>query len=82
MNKIKKWLERNWDKLAHFTACIVIFSILDILFGIATASLLTISIYIGKEIYDEYNGGVFDWKDIIADTLGLIFIIAYTLLIN
>lgn len=60
------------DKVAHFSLsaflCLAISRFLPIWAAIA----IVVIVGVGKEIYDSKTGGKFDWKDIVADTLGIV----------
>lgn len=77
---MKKWLDRNIDKVAHtFVSFFLVFFfeiILRRLVGYDQPVPLGTSIAffcgLGKELYDEYTGGRIDWKDLVANAIGLI----------
>ena len=77
METIKKWLSKNWDKMAHCLVCMVAFMPLQFPFGILFASIIVITLGFVKEFLDEK----FDWMDILADMIGLTIAVVYTLLI-
>ena len=60
------------DKIAHFALsaflCLAICRFLPIWIAVVAA----VVVGVGKEIYDSKTGGKFDWKDVIADLLGVI----------
>lgn len=67
------------DKITHFTVCALISNVcaqLAVLSGMgllpALAAGFAIAMLAGimKEAWDKRRGGVFDWKDIAADTFG------------
>lgn len=75
LNKLEK------DKLLHFTCSLIIFFLSA---GIANlfhlketvililCALFTFGVGVCKEIMDSYKGGEFDFKDLIADWLGIL----------
>ena len=77
MKKLKAIIEKNWDKLAHFCACALIFGALNILFGAVIAAFVTLIIGVIKEIRDDR----FDVLDLAADLLGILSVVVYTFLI-
>ena len=78
---IKKWISNNSDKLAHFIICALLMTTFTPMVGPYWAALITIIIGIIKEVFDKFNGGRFDWLDLLADSLGIIYIIGYTLIL-
>lgn len=60
------------DKIAHFSLsaflCLAVSRFLPIWAAIA----ITIIVGAWKEICDSKTGGKFDWKDIVADMLGIV----------
>ena len=61
------------DKIMHFVVTAAVFFCVNWLFGIFPATMACILWAFGKEFYDEYKGGQFDWLDILADFLGFLF---------
>lgn len=66
-----------YDKKLHFAAGFIVTVVVGIsLFWFAVNSFVMIGIGTGflagiaKEIYDEYDYGGFDWKDMIATWIG------------
>ena len=59
------------DKVAHFALsaflCLAASRFLPVWAGIAA----TMALGIGKELYDARTGGRWDWKDLLADALGV-----------
>lgn len=79
METIKNWINniisliKGNDKLKHVIfnfAIVLIVGIFNLKVGVALAILASIS----KELYDKFrpNGTEWDWKDIIADLIGII----------
>jgi len=67
------------DKILHFCVCMLLcmsFGCLVVhvpkFLVLAAGYSFAMTIGILKEVYDMYNGGVFDWKDIVADFFGAI----------
>ena len=84
MDKIKM------DKVLHFVVSMLIACTLTLIAkafdgdtpGIMCglyASVVTMAIGIAKEIKDKFSGGVFDWWDIVADALGCIPAIVFSI---
>lgn len=75
-----EWLNRNIDKVAHvFVSFFLVFYIELILRivgydqPVPLASILTCLIGLLKEVYDDYKrSGAGDWKDLVADIIGVI----------
>lgn len=80
METIKTWIKNiltnftQRDKIYHITVNFIIVLILGVLFGPAIGLASSIIVSLGKEIYDEYrpNGTGWDWKDLLADLIGMI----------
>lgn len=82
MNRFQSFIKRigGEDKVLHFETCCLITMVVALLnmnvlgLGIAAsaASAYTFAVIAGisKEVYDYYTYGLFDNKDIVADTLG------------
>lgn len=69
INKIK-----SNDKLAHLLVNLFIVVLFGWLFGVVIGLSLAIIASLCKETYDEFrpNGTGWDWKDIIADIIGIL----------
>jgi len=75
-----EWLNRNIDKVAHvFVSFFLVFYIELILRivgydqTVPLATIATCIIGLLKEIYDDYKRpGAGDWKDLVADIIGVI----------
>ena len=65
------------DKLLHFVCSAVIMIILMPVLGKCMATIATIGICIGKEIYDchKKHPSGWSWGDLLADLLGILIII-------
>lgn len=60
------------DKIKHFVGCAALTFIGFLLTGnLMLSAILGLMVGIGKEIYDELYGTGFDWKDLVADVLGI-----------
>nr|DAX08760.1 MAG TPA: putative periplasmic lipoprotein [Bacteriophage sp.] len=79
METIKNWINniisliKGNDKLKHVIinfAIVLIVGVFNLKVGVALAIVASIS----KELYDKFrsNGTGWDWKDIIADLIGII----------
>ena len=68
------------DKVAHFAVsaflCLAISRFLPVWAGITATMVLGI----GKEVYDALTGGKVDWKDLLADTLGVVLATIVTMI--
>lgn len=62
------------DKLLHFLINLFSTILFGLIFGIMYGISISLLISIGKELYDKFrpNGTGWDWKDIIADLIGII----------
>lgn len=85
MEKLKKafeFVKRHADKIAHFAVnfCIVLAAGIFrngwlVLIGVLIAVVVSIS----KEIWDKVTGkGVCDWKDLVADAIGIVAALIFT----
>lgn len=76
MIKIKETMRRIFatDKLLHFSfSAIIVFSV-GILFGIIPGIIAGIAAGFLKEACDKYlKKSVWDWKDIYADGIGILY---------
>lgn len=59
------------DKLKHFGACFAITLVFGALITVHSGVVLAVTAGVGKELYDQQRGGVFDWLDIAADVGGI-----------
>ena len=61
------------DKIKHFVGCAYItflgFLLTD---SIEIGAIIGLLVGLGKEIYDELYGTGFDWRDLVADGLGVL----------
>lgn len=61
------------DKLKHVVVSAIIAVALNLFLPWWIAGLITLSIGIGKEVYDKVSGkGCAEWKDLLADLIGII----------
>ena len=75
--QVATYLDVPSDKLLHFICSAVIMIILMPIFGKCMATIATIGICIGKEIYDchKKHPSGWSWGDLLADLLGILIII-------
>lgn len=75
--QVATYLDVPSDKLLHFVCSAVIMITLMPVFGECLATIATIGICIGKEIYDchKKNPSGWSWGDLLADFLGILIII-------
>lgn len=78
-NKKKKTMRMETDKIQHFAVCAVIafaFAMIAYAWGVQLAwpALLGVGVAmlagLGKELYDLWDYGRFDWRDMEADFYG------------
>ena len=61
------------DKYKHIVVSAIIMVIFNLFLPTYLAAIITLAIGIGKEIYDKVtNKGCAEWKDLIADVIGII----------
>ena len=79
METIKNWINniisfiKDNNKLKHVLisfAIVLVVGVFNLKVGVALAMVASIS----KELYDKYrsNGSGWDWKDLIADLIGIV----------
>lgn len=61
------------DKFQHFIVSCALVIVIHKIAGIWWALALALVWAFGKEWYDDTHDGIFSWKDIIADLLGIGF---------
>ena len=61
------------DKLLHAETSAIIVVLISLLLPIWVAAIITLLIGVGKEIWDKYHNGTPEWKDILADVIGIGF---------
>lgn len=69
---MRDWIKRvvlkiGLDKIAHFFGCAFLTLAFGHFFNMMIAAAVVLTIGIIKEVID----GVFDWKDLLADALGI-----------
>ncbi len=67
----------GFDKLLHFLVCYGIALSLCLVTQWYVAVAITMFCGVGKELYDKYDYGLFCWKDLLADTLGMASALIY-----
>lgn len=77
MNKIATLLNYlngiSHDKLLHFAVCTVLSAILHLIFPAWVVVSIMVILSCAKEVYDQISGeGTPEWKDLIADAIGII----------
>lgn len=74
MQKLSNWINNKlgFDGLLHIVVASIITIALNMCFGIIVAVIGTSILSILKEIYDHYNGGTSDKKDLFCDLIGII----------
>lgn len=61
------------DKLKHIVVSAVIMVLLSLFLPKLIAAVVTLTIGIGKELYDKYTGkGCAEWKDLLSDIIGIV----------
>lgn len=61
------------DKLKHVVVSAIICVALNLFLPWWVAGILTLSIGVGKEVYDKVSGkGHPEWKDLLADVVGIL----------
>lgn len=61
------------DKYKHIVVSAIIAVALNFFLPWWVAGLVTLSIGIGKEVYDKVSGkGCAEWKDLLADVVGIL----------
>lgn len=70
------------DKLLHFSISAVLTVLLSLLIGFEVATLIVITIGIGKELWDKYiRDKVFSVPDLMADGSGIVIgLVIFTLI--
>lgn len=69
------------DKLLHFSVSSFLCLLFSFIFSkfmnntlaLTIGSLTTLTVGVAKEIYDQIKYKGFDWKDIVADILGILY---------
>lgn len=82
MEKIFQWMGKHMDKICHFTLCALIVLTVGKMLrligaGEATAAaiggVLALTAGVVKELRDKRTGGIFDWEDMLADAVGILY---------
>jgi putative lipoprotein len=61
------------DKYKHIVVSAIIAVVLNLILPWWVAGLVTLSIGVGKEVYDKVSGkGCAEWKDLLADVIGIL----------
>lgn len=61
------------DKYKHIVVSAIITVILDLILPWWVAALITLTIGIGKEVYDKVSGkGNAEWMDLLANVVGIL----------
>ena len=67
------------DKLLHFLCSAIIMGICSVFFNPMLSCFITLAIGLLKELYDCYkpNPTGWGWKDLLADLLGIVFVLIF-----
>lgn len=61
------------DKYKHIVVSAIIAVVLNLILPWWVAGLVTLSIGVGKEVYDKVSGkGCAEWLDLLADVIGIL----------
>lgn len=60
------------DKIAHFFGCAFVVLALGRFIHPLLAVIVAMALAVAKELLDASIGGRFDWRDLLADSLGII----------
>lgn len=61
------------DKYKHIVVSAIIAVALNLILPWWVAGLVTLSIGVGKEVYDKVSGkGCAEWQDLMADVIGIL----------
>lgn len=61
------------DKLKHIVVSAIIMVALSLVLPKWAAAMITLSIGIGKEVYDKVSKkGCAEWEDLVADVIGIV----------
>lgn len=78
LNKLLGWMAM--DGALHILCSLVILLVLSVFFPLWIAIVATFLVGIGKEVYDKLSYGLFSWKDILFDSIGIVLAILIFLL--
>lgn len=70
LNKIFNWM--GSDGMMHVILSALISSVLTLIMPWWLAGMLTMGIGIAKEVYDSTGKGCAEWKDLVADLVGIV----------
>lgn len=68
------------DGALHILCSLVILLVLSVFFPLWIAISATVLVGIGKEVYDKLSYGLFSWKDILFDSIGIVLAVLIFLL--
>lgn len=68
------------DGALHILCSLVILLVLSVFFPLWIAIAATVLVGIGKEVYDKLSYGLFSWKDILFDSIGIVLAVLIFLL--
>ena len=77
LTSIGEWIGDNFDKCLHFIVCLSLTTVFSTLISVWAAGVTVLIIGIGKELYDYADYGKFDWKDLLADVIGIGYILLF-----
>lgn len=85
-----EWINKNIDKVAHVFVSFFLVFLFEVFFKfilnydqpVPLASATAFFVGMFKERFDEHKGGRIDWKDLLANAIGIVLanIYLYTLL--
>lgn len=78
LNRLFGWMAM--DGALHILCSLVIFLVLSVFFPLWIAIIATVLVGIGKEVYDKISYGLFSWKDILFDSIGIVLAVLIFLL--
>lgn len=70
----------DMDGALHILCSLVILLVLSVFFPLWIAIIATVLVGIGKEVYDKISYGLFSWKDILFDSIGIVLAVLIFLL--
>ncbi len=76
---IKKLINRNVDKLLHFSFSYMIMYTISDHWNVYAGIAITILVGVGKEILDQYTDKNFSWGDMVADIAGIVAALIFVL---
>ena len=78
LNKLFDWM--SLDGALHILCSLVILLVLAVFFPLWVAIVATVFVGIGKEVYDRISYGLFSWKDVLFDSIGIVLAVLIFLL--